>query len=63
MYSAAWSGKDFVTVGSVGTIQSSPDGVSWIWETSPVGTDLNGIVWFKNRFIAAGLFGIILTGS
>lgn len=62
----AWSGSQFVTVGTNGTVLTSPDGRMWtVTWTDPSGSltsyVLWGIDWSGSRFVAVGGIGFILT--
>lgn len=52
----AWSGTQFVVVGSGGTIFTSPDGISWTLRgSSPLfysGVNLNDVIWSGTQFVA-----------
>lgn len=50
----AWSGNQFVAVGSSGTILASPDGVTWTSRYSGTTASLSDVIWAGNRFIAIG---------
>ena len=60
--SVAWSGTQFVAVGLGGVVETSPDGITWTNQGSAFGTqlsasDLRGIIWQNNRFLAVGVNG------
>ena len=57
----AWTGTQFIAVGTGGTILTSPDGASWTARTSGKTTNLHGIVWSGSKFVAVGDNGTILT--
>ena len=58
----AWSGTQFVTVGSdSGHILTSPDSVTWTQQTSGSSTPLNGVAWGGHQFVAVGSGGTVLT--
>jgi hypothetical protein len=60
----AWSGARFTTVGQAGTIvTTSPDGISWLAQTSGTSQDLFGSAWSSSLslFAAVGRGGVILT--
>jgi hypothetical protein len=43
-----------VAVGEVGTVLTSPDGVTWTARNSGIGTALEGVVWAGDRLVAVG---------
>jgi len=58
----AWSGTQFVAVGLGGVVETSPDGITWTnrgsaFATSLSASDLRGVVWQNNRFLAVGVNG------
>lgn len=60
--SVAWSGKQFVAVGLGGIVETSPDGVTWTnrgtaFGAQLSGSNLRGVVWQNNRFLAVGVNG------
>src|SRR5258708_38277307 len=66
----AWSGTQFVAVGSGGTILTSPDGTTWTSRTLDTstflgaflqGTFLQGVTWSGTQFVAVGSGGTVLT--
>lgn len=60
----AWSGARFTTVGQAGAIvTTSPDGISWLPQTSGTTQDLFGVTWSSSLslFAAVGRGGAILT--
>ena len=59
--SMALGNNTIVAVGDVGTILTSPDGISWTVRTSPTSSDLKGITYGSNKFVAVGNSGTILT--
>jgi hypothetical protein len=62
VYGAAWSGSRFTIVGQFGITQTSPDGISWSgFAVYPYNSDLNGVTWFIDKFVAVGAGGRILT--
>jgi hypothetical protein len=56
-----WSGTQFVAVGTVGAILTSPDGMTWTSRTSGTMHDLQDVVWSGTQFVAVGVSGAILT--
>jgi hypothetical protein len=61
MLAAAWSGSEFMIVGTSGVTQHSADGISWTVEQLDAGGDLNGVSSLGDRFIAVGSAGEIIT--
>lgn len=63
--SIVWNGKMFVAVGldSFGMILSSEDGTNWISHNSGTYSRLNKVAFLGNKFIVAGDYGNILTGT
>jgi len=58
----AWSGTQFVTVGSdFGHILTSPDGATWTLHIPGASNPLNGVAWGNNQFVAVGSGGAVLT--
>lgn len=57
----AWSGTQFVAVGSGGTILTSPDGITWTSRNSGTSGVLNGATWSGTKFVIVGEDGTILT--
>ncbi len=56
-----FGGGQFVAVGSLGTILTSPDGINWTTQTSGVSSDLNGITYAGSQYLAVGSSGTVLT--
>ena len=53
---AVWSGTQFVTVGEMGLVLTSPDGVTW--SPSAAGTSpLYSVAWTGTQFVAVGYGG------
>lgn len=52
LYGIAWSGTQFVTVGSGGTILSSADGISWTVRNSGNTNALYNVAWSGFNFVA-----------
>lgn len=52
----AWSSTLglFAAVGQIGTVLTSPDGVTWTLRTTPATVTLKGIVWTGTAFVATG---------
>ncbi|MFZ1640435.1 MAG: Calx-beta domain-containing protein [Candidatus Contendobacter sp.] len=62
LLSIAWSGDQFVAVGTGGAILTSPDGATWTAITpAPTTQDLYGVAWSGQRFVVVGKSGTILT--
>jgi TIR domain len=61
----AWSGSQWVTVGTGITILTSPDGHAWVAQSSGTSQHLYGVAWSDSRsqWVAVGNNGIILTSS
>ncbi len=59
--SVTWAGTQFVAVGSMGTILTSPDGHVWTPRTSGTTSGLNGLAWSGRRIVAVGTAGTVLT--
>lgn len=49
-----WTGSQFVAVGVSGTIMTSPDGITWITQTSGTSANLNAIIWTGSQLVAVG---------
>jgi serine/threonine protein kinase len=56
-----WSGSQFVVVGLVGTILTSPDGHIWTAQSSGTSQVLYYVAWSGSQFVAVGTQGTILT--
>ena len=56
-----WSGAQFVAVGYVGMILTSPDGIHWTKRTSGTNSTLWGVTWTGTQFVAVGEDGTVLT--
>jgi hypothetical protein len=67
LFNIVWNGSQFVVVGDLGTIFSSPDGVAWTSRTSGTNDELFGLTWSPDLglFVAVGgvdgVRGTILT--
>ncbi len=61
LYGVAWSGSLLCAVGDLGTILTSPDGVTWTARTSGTTQILYGVAWSGSLFCAVGGSGTILT--
>ena len=57
----AWSGTQFVAVGSPGIVLTSPDLITWTSRTSGTTNPLHGVTWSGTQFVAVGDSGTILT--
>ncbi len=53
----------FVAVGANGTIQTSPDGVTWTKRNSGTAEDLNQVRFLEGRFMAVGQAGGVLLSA
>ena len=60
---SAWTGSQFVAVGTSGTIQTSSDGITWNVQSSGTTAHLNGVTWTGTLLVAVGDAGIILSSS
>lgn len=60
MYGVAWCDDQFVAVGSVGKIFTSPNGTSWTSRTSGISDDLRGVASQGGTIIAVGSSGAAL---
>jgi hypothetical protein len=59
-----WTGTRLVTVGRLGEILTSPDGMVWVTrrQRSPdISSALLGVAWTGSRLVAVGRSGTILT--
>jgi hypothetical protein len=61
LFDIAWSGTQFAAVGALGTILTSPDGITWTTRISGTNSPLIGITWSGTQFAAVGVNGTILT--
>jgi hypothetical protein len=57
----AYGNGTFVAVGELGTILTSPDGVTWTIRTSGTSAYLSGVAYGNGTFVAVGELGTILT--
>ena len=55
--------KRYVRIGENGSVYTSNNLSSWIKRNSNISTNLNSIVYAKNKYVAVGNNGIILTSS
>src|SRR5689334_6940207 len=53
----------YMSVGGLGTIMTSSDGVSWTSRTSETVMDLNDVSYGNGMYVVVGEFGTILTSS
>jgi len=58
---AIWHGAQYVAVGPLGSIQTSPDGITWTAQNSGTSRDLVHIIWGNSEYVAVGANGTILT--
>ena len=58
-----WTGTQLVTVGSDGTILTSPNGVTWTIRNSGTTIGLTAITWTGSRLVAVGGEGTIISSS
>ncbi len=56
-----WTGTQFVAVGALGTVVTSPDGASWTLQNQASTTDLAGVAWSGGQLVAVGQAGTIVT--
>ena len=63
LHDSVWTGTQFVTVGSSGTIRTSADGIAWSSQISGTTAHLNGVAWTGTHVIAVGDAGTVLTSS
>jgi hypothetical protein len=61
LQAVAWSGSEFVAVGDLGTILTSPDGHTWRAQTSGTLVYLWDVAWSGSAFVAVGENRTILT--
>jgi hypothetical protein len=61
VWSIAYGAGLYVTIGSNGTITTSPDGVTWTSRTSGTAQGLYGISFGNGIFVVTGNAGVILT--
>lgn len=62
-HDVAWTGSQFVAVGTAGTIRTSPDGNAWTAQTSGTTASLTSIAWNGSRLVAVGSAGTIVTST
>jgi len=58
-----WDGRQFVAVGNMGTVITSPNGIDWARREVPVTSRLTGITWTGAVLIAVGAGGTIITSA
>lgn len=56
-----WGASVFVSVGTIGFIETSPDGITWTQRVSGISTDLNAVGHNGSDFYACGASGVVLT--
>lgn len=61
--SVAWTGTDFVAVGELGTILTSPGGDTWTKHPSGTSQHLLGVACSDSHQVAAGADGTLLTSA
>jgi hypothetical protein len=54
MQGVTWTGSQFVAVGGLGKIRTSPDAVTWTQQISGTDYDLNSVIWTGTRLVAVG---------
>lgn len=60
-HGGAFGNGTFVTVGDVGKIMSSPDGINWTAQVSGSSANLASVTFLNNQFLALGNSGAVLT--
>ncbi len=63
LWDITWDGSQFVVVGDQGTVVTSPDGIAWTEQTSPVSEHLRAISYNGTTFAAIGNGGAIITST
>ena len=63
LHSVVWGQNQFVTVGDVGTVRTSPDGTNWTTRATPTARPLYGVTYGNGRFVAVGQSGTVLTST
>ena len=63
MNDVVWNGSQFVAVGDVGKIMTSPDGITWTTRTSGTTQTLQGVYWDGSRYLAVGNGATILSSA
>ena len=53
----------FVAVGTIGTILTSTDGITWTQQVSPTTQNLNAVAYGNGLYVAVGDNGIIMTST
>jgi len=56
-----YAGNQFVAVGAIGTVLTSPDGVKWTAQNSGTREELYSVTYGNNQYVAVGQYGIIVT--
>jgi hypothetical protein len=59
----AWCDDQFVAVGSLGKIFTSPNGVAWTARASGTSNDLYGVARLGDTILAVGSLGTVLRSS
>lgn len=63
MYGVSWCETQFVAVGSLGKILTSPDGTTWTARTSGTTSDLYGAASYNGAILVVGYGGTVLRSS
>jgi len=63
LYGAAYGNSTYVAVGALGTILTSPDGLTWTNVPSITYFQLSNVTFGNNTFVAVGTGGTILTSA
>ncbi|MEM7384223.1 MAG: hypothetical protein AAF514_04700 [Verrucomicrobiota bacterium] len=62
-WTSLYSGDRFLVAGDEGEIWTSPDGLTWTQEKTPVSERLLDSVWADSRYVVVGSRGTILTSE
>lgn len=61
IWSVTWTGSQFVAVGGIGLVLTSPDGITWTERTSHYGNPLRSVIWADTQLVAVGAEGVIVS--